>query len=199
MRRIAAIARTAWRRQAALAEAAEAVGGASGTTGAPKCRNGSARGVPQPSSARGVAANIRVGSDGSCRGTGAGFSVDYQGPFDGGNLYRHRERCFFAIAACRLMRKQLRFSQVNEIVPVAETEEPDVVIGGNLAADKFVPLPFAEKIGPEDLGMVVRVQLTRASLAELGYPVTDTPDDDLISADVLVGEDGWPRAVRVVQ
>jgi hypothetical protein len=90
-------------------------------------------------------------------------------------------------------------SQANEIVPVAETEEPDVVIGGNLAADKFVPLPFAEKIGPEDLGMVVRVQLTRASLQELGYPVTDTPDDDLISADVLVGEDGWPRAIRVVQ
>ena len=63
----------------------------------------------------------------------------------------------------------------------------------------FVPVPFTEGIGPEDPGMVVRVQLTRASLTELGYPVADTPDDDLISADVLVGEDGWPRAVRVVQ
>jgi hypothetical protein len=73
------------------------------------------------------------------------------------------------------------------------------VIGENLAGEDFVPLPFADEIGPEDLGMVVRVQLTRASLTELGYPVTDTPDDDLISADVLVGEDGWPRAVRVVQ
>jgi hypothetical protein len=90
-------------------------------------------------------------------------------------------------------------SQPDEIVPTAETEEANAVIGENLAGEDFVPLPFADEIGPEDLGMVVRVQLTRASLTELGYPVTDTPDDDLISADVLVGEDGWPRAVRLVQ
>ena len=42
--------------------------------------------------------------------------------------------------------------------------------------------------------MVVRVQLTRSSLAELGYPEADTPDGELIPADVLVGEDGWPRS-----
>jgi hypothetical protein len=90
-------------------------------------------------------------------------------------------------------------SQPADIVPVAETEEVNAGIGETLATDDFVPLPYADEIGPEDLGIVVRVQLTRASLAELGYPVIDTPDDDLISADVLVGEDGWPRAVRVVQ
>ena len=95
-------------------------------------------------------------------------------------------------------------SQASESVAAAEAEEPSVVTGEDLAADNFVPLPFAEDIGPEDLGMVVRVQLSRASLTELGYPVTETPvteapDDDLISADVLVGEDGWPRAVRLVQ
>jgi hypothetical protein len=35
----------------------------------------------------------------------------------------------------------------------------------------------------------------------LGYPATDSlnPEDDLVSADVLVGEDGWPRAVKVIQ
>jgi hypothetical protein len=88
-----------------------------------------------------------------------------------------------------------------EIIPVAETEEVNAATGETLATEDFVPLPFADEIGPEDLGIVVRVQLTRASLAELGYPVTYTPDldEDLISADVLVGEDGWPRAVRVVQ
>lgn len=63
----------------------------------------------------------------------------------------------------------------------------------------FVPVPFTDGIGPDDPGMVVRVQLTRASLAELGYPVADTPDEDLIRADVLVGQDGWPRGVRLVQ
>jgi hypothetical protein len=62
-----------------------------------------------------------------------------------------------------------------------------------------VLLPFAGGIEPEDAGMVVRVQLTPASLAELGYPMAEASDEDLVRADVLVGEDGWPRAVRLVQ
>jgi hypothetical protein len=83
----------------------------------------------------------------------------------------------------------------------ADTGVVSAGIGETLAADDFVQLPYADAIGPEDLGMVVRVQLTRASLTELGYPATDTmnPEDDLVSADVLVGEDGWPRAVKVIQ
>jgi len=67
------------------------------------------------------------------------------------------------------------------------------------AAADFVPVPFAGAITSDDPGMVVRVQLTRASLAQLGYPVAETPDDDLIRADVLLGEDGWPRGVKLVQ
>ena len=66
-------------------------------------------------------------------------------------------------------------------------------------ASDFVPVPFTGAIASDDPGMVVRVQLTRASLAQLGYPVADAPDDDLIQADVLVGEDGWPRGVKLVQ
>jgi hypothetical protein len=92
-------------------------------------------------------------------------------------------------------------SQPAELVPGADTEEVDAAIGENLATEDFVPLPFAEAIGPQDLGIVVRVQLTRESLAELGYPLAEAPypNKDLVSADVLVGEDGWPRAVKVVQ
>ena len=83
----------------------------------------------------------------------------------------------------------------------ADSGEVNAGIGEMLATQDFIPLPYAEAIGPEDLGMVVHVQLTRASLTELGYPVGDSlnPDEDLISADILVGEDGWPRAVKVVQ
>jgi hypothetical protein len=66
-------------------------------------------------------------------------------------------------------------------------------------ASDFVPVPFTGAINSDDPGMVVRVQLTRASLAQLGYPVAETPDEDLIRADVLVGEDGWPRGVRLAQ
>ncbi|HEV7967342.1 MAG TPA: hypothetical protein VGP19_07225 [Candidatus Acidoferrales bacterium] len=67
------------------------------------------------------------------------------------------------------------------------------------AASDFVPVPFTGAITPDDPGMIVRVQLTRSSLAQLGYPVAETPDEDLILADVLVGEDGWPRGVKLIQ
>jgi hypothetical protein len=66
-------------------------------------------------------------------------------------------------------------------------------------ASDFVPVPFTGAITADDPGMIVRVQLTRASLAQLGYPVAETPDEDLILADVLVGEDGWPRGVKLIQ
>jgi hypothetical protein len=66
------------------------------------------------------------------------------------------------------------------------------------AASDFVPVPFAAAVTADDPGMIVRVQLTRASLAQLGYPVAEAPDEELISADVLVGEDGWPRGVKLI-
>jgi hypothetical protein len=71
--------------------------------------------------------------------------------------------------------------------------------GETYLASDFVPVPFTGAITTDDPGMIVRVQLTRASLAQLGYPVAETPDEDLILADVLVGEDGWPRGVKLIQ
>ena len=75
----------------------------------------------------------------------------------------------------------------------------DVPASESYVASDFVPVPFTGAIAADDPGMVVRVQLTRASLAQLGYPVAETPDEDLILADVLVGEDGWPRGVKLIQ
>ncbi len=77
--------------------------------------------------------------------------------------------------------------------PEAETPAPSDIAGD------FVPVPYAEAIAPNDAGMVVRVQLTRASLADLGYPVDAVHSAEWIRADVLVGQDGWPRAVRLLQ
>ncbi|HSZ18867.1 MAG TPA: hypothetical protein VK770_03690 [Candidatus Acidoferrum sp.] len=86
-----------------------------------------------------------------------------------------------------------------ESIQDAEVEIPDTSTSEAFVASDFVPVPFTAGIGPDDPGMVVRVQLTRASLTELGYPIAESPDEDLILADVLVGEDGWPRAVKLVQ
>jgi len=79
------------------------------------------------------------------------------------------------------------------------SETPAETPAGTYVASDFVPVPFTGAINADDPGMIVRVQLTRASLAQLGYPVAETPDEDLILADVLVGEDGWPRGVKLIQ
>jgi hypothetical protein len=81
----------------------------------------------------------------------------------------------------------------------AEVEIPDTSTSEAFVPSDFVPVPFTAGISSDDPGMVVRVQLTRASLSELGYPIAETADEELIPADVLVGEDGWPRAVKLVQ
>jgi hypothetical protein len=86
----------------------------------------------------------------------------------------------------------------------AEGPAPDAVVteasgSETYLASDFVPVPFASSINSDDPGMIVRVQLTRSSLAQLGYPIAETPDESFILADVLVGEDGWPRGVKLVQ
>lgn len=85
-----------------------------------------------------------------------------------------------------------------ESVAPAVAESADVGASAAYAASDFVPVPYAGAVTADDPGMIVRVQLTRASLAQLGYPVAEAPGEELILADVLVGEDGWPRGVKLI-
>ena len=89
--------------------------------------------------------------------------------------------------------------KVDQSTPASTATAADASAMEPYSASDFVPVPFTGAIAADDSGMVVRVQLTRASLAQLGYPVAETPDEDLILADVLVGEDGWPRGVKLIQ
>lgn len=65
--------------------------------------------------------------------------------------------------------------------------------------DDFVPVPYGESMSADDAGLVVRVSMTRGALGSLGYPVDEGQAGEVVQADVLVGEDGLPRAVRLVQ
>jgi hypothetical protein len=86
-----------------------------------------------------------------------------------------------------------------EAAPAGDAVVAEASGSGTYSASDFVPVPFTGAITPDDPGMIVRVQLTRSSLAQLGYPVAETPDEGLILADILVGEDGWPRGVKLIQ
>jgi hypothetical protein len=62
----------------------------------------------------------------------------------------------------------------------------------------FTPLPYADDPAALEGGAVVRVVLSPAALASLGFPVTDVSDTGEIPADLVVSDDGTPQAIRLV-
>ena len=69
---------------------------------------------------------------------------------------------------------------------------------GDEFAAGFVPVPYADTYGPLEAGEIVRVKLGRAALESLGFTVAGAESDPQVLADVLVGQDGLPRAIRFV-
>jgi anti-sigma factor RsiW len=68
------------------------------------------------------------------------------------------------------------------------------------AADGFWPLPYSNPALPVDSADVLRVRVRLSALTEAGV-VTAAPaaDDPWVQADVLLGADGEPRGIRLLQ
>jgi hypothetical protein len=64
---------------------------------------------------------------------------------------------------------------------------------------EFYALADMNSTDPVAGGRVIRVDLPRASLVSLGVNVPLGNDEQLVKADLMVGPDGVPRAIRVVQ
>jgi hypothetical protein len=62
----------------------------------------------------------------------------------------------------------------------------------------FVPWPGAEAWPRFESGSLVRVDLPVSALIALGLP-GPFPTADVVQADIVVGQDGFARAVRLVQ
>jgi hypothetical protein len=77
------------------------------------------------------------------------------------------------------------------------------------AARKVAPLqarevvteffPLIDSAPPFERGQMLRVQLPAAAMRRVGLPVREDHLADPIQADVLVGEEGMPRAIRFVR
>lgn len=63
----------------------------------------------------------------------------------------------------------------------------------------FYPLPEAEALPALENAMVIRVQLPVSSLQLMGVPIANERADASVDADLLLGQDGLARAVRLVQ
>jgi hypothetical protein len=64
--------------------------------------------------------------------------------------------------------------------------------------EEFVELPAAARLPRFESGMVVRVELPASSLPAYGFPIMPDGARKPVTADVLVGQDGQPRAIRLV-
>lgn len=62
----------------------------------------------------------------------------------------------------------------------------------------FVAVPYAPQLAAGEFVSVVRTELQPTALARMGFDV-DASYATEIPADVVVGEDGLPRAVRLIQ
>ena len=59
--------------------------------------------------------------------------------------------------------------------------------------------PLMDPAPPFERGQMLRVQLPAAAMRTVGLPVREDHLADPIQADVLVGEEGMPRAIRFVR
>jgi hypothetical protein len=64
--------------------------------------------------------------------------------------------------------------------------------------NEFLPLTYLASATAMESGTVVRVKLSRATLITLGFPVNVEHADDVVKADLIVGDDGVARAIRLV-
>lgn len=62
----------------------------------------------------------------------------------------------------------------------------------------FVELPSASGLPEFESGTIVRMELPVASLPAYGIEIPGAADDRLVEADLLVGQDGLTRAIRLV-
>jgi hypothetical protein len=65
-------------------------------------------------------------------------------------------------------------------------------------AEGFVPLPWAAGLPDFDRGEIVRVDIPLPRLPLYGIDIAPDAADKPVMADVLVGQDGQPRAIRLV-
>ncbi len=64
---------------------------------------------------------------------------------------------------------------------------------------QFIALSYTGPASLQDGGQIVRVELPRSTMASFGLPVNMDRYSERVKADVLLGFDGFPRAIRFVQ
>jgi hypothetical protein len=67
------------------------------------------------------------------------------------------------------------------------------------SGNEYYPLTYLADATAMESGTVVRVELSRSALISLGVPVEIDRSDETLKADVVLGDDGVARAIRLVR
>ncbi len=78
--------------------------------------------------------------------------------------------------------------------PVRRRHRRDTEVAMN-----FYRLPDTEDLPPVESATIVRVRLPMSSLRLMGFPVSEEQAAESVQADVLLGQDGLARGVRLVE
>jgi hypothetical protein len=74
----------------------------------------------------------------------------------------------------------------------SENRQPEV-------ATDFLPLTYVDDLSAQQSGHIVRMKVSRSALIAFGVPMNMERAGELITADVMIGDDGLARAIRFVQ
>jgi hypothetical protein len=104
------------------------------------------------------------------------------------------------VAALFLLRPQqpvpMHRAAPGSLESAALTDAPDAYPAE--ADDGFIPLPNARGLDPNEEVNIVRVEVPRSAMLEVGLAVSADRVSELVEADVQLGPDGLARAIRFV-
>jgi hypothetical protein len=82
--------------------------------------------------------------------------------------------------------------------PVGGRRRPGDPVNSH-AQEALFPLTYVARSGPEEFIQTVRVEISRATLQSMGLLINLDRGDGMIRADLIIGEDGVARAVRLIK
>lgn len=97
----------------------------------------------------------------------------------------------------RSARASVKISRRSE--RVSESARAQVAKSSADIAKDFVPLTYVADKQAMESGQIVRVTIPRSTLLSLGLPMNIEHAGELVKAEVLLGDDGVARAIRLVE
>lgn len=94
--------------------------------------------------------------------------------------------------------KQASVSDPAAGAPTRPVVRPKRQVARVVRPSGFVALPGSAGLPQFESGTIVRMELQLASLPAYGIDISPAADDRPVEADVLVGQDGQPRAMRLI-